>query len=318
MGQDLIPSDADLRLTTLPISGVQSRAYLFNGTTDDINLAGLLTIPSGDYTISFWINFQDVSIAVQVLLGTGGVADTIRFEFFAGDVHSLLWKEDNVQIAIPGISTPLIGPNIWRHVILERSGGNITYFIGQLNTPPTSVGTAVKANAEFDTDRIGVRGASTENLNAKLFDLRIYDAALSTANKAVVNDFRTPPGTTLLAYYRMQDTNATTAEDLAASNDGTKSITDPPFHYLGTDVPHSYVLAEDTEISDKAVQGLDILEPGTLIVVDIEGNQKSYVFTGYVEDAAGESARFPYRLMGRFRTIKAGSTITPSNMIAIH
>lgn len=315
------PADADLRLTTLPISGFNSRAYKF--TSGDFALFDNVSTYTDEFTISFWTDLlsltgnqtavgQTGSTNSGVLLEGGNDPDRVRVRTNAGTTEALLPEAG----ADPNWVTTID----WMHIIVSRdSSDNVRYYRGGKGVVPVQIEGEQACHA--NNMILGQLGRlNTANVFvSKLFDVRFYDSNVSAGDRAIINLFGTNTTATLDRWHQCQEGSGTALVD-ATGNDTDGAITAADiadFHYLGTDVPHSYVVAEDTEISSKAVQGLDILVPGTLIVEDIEGNQTTRVFTAFIA-AGGEYNTFPYRLMGRFRTLKAGSTITPSNMIALH
>lgn len=79
---------------------------------------------------------------------------------------------------------------------------------------------------------------------------------------------------------------------------------------------------------DKRVVAIDVLAPGTLFVVDKEGNETSYPFAAFVA-AGGAYTTFPYRLHLNCRSIvgdgvggigngTTGTDIALANLRLIH
>lgn len=220
---------------------MSGRAYLFDGADDIIDLDSQIVI-ADDFTASFWLNFTSVGNANnQVVFGNAG--NTTNFYIFVfGAVNATFhFRTGAVSYITTGVASSTLGPNIWNHFVVVRSGTTVTIYQGSLGTTPVSIMTDTDAgnttNIQFQ--RFGAQSTGADELDAKIFDLQFFASALDSADRATLNSFGTPVAARV-AYYQMQDTNPTTSEDLAGTNDGTKTITDPPFHFFGTDVPHDY------------------------------------------------------------------------------
>lgn len=96
---------------------------------------------------------------------------------------------------------------------------------------------------------------------------------------------------------------------------------------LSTDNLTFVTPAYDTDY-EKSIKAIDILGPGTLFVVDIEGNEANYPFAAFVA-AGGGFTTFPYRLEARIKQIVgdgsggigngvAGTDIPLANLRVLH
>lgn len=87
-------------------------------------------------------------------------------------------------------------------------------------------------------------------------------------------------------------------------------------------------LAYDSPITREDVRAIDILDEGTLVVKDIEGNTLTYDFAAFVA-AGGKYTTFPYRLNLRIReivgdgsgsvgTAPTGTDIALADLVVLH
>ena len=221
---------------------MSGRAYFFNGTDDTVDLGSEIAI-AGDCTVSFWIFFTDVTDSNnQVVYGKNGSQSDFGVFIFAGGSGFFRFRATSVSYDTTSVASSALGPGLWKHIVITRVGatGAVVVYIGAAGTPPVAAMSDTDAGntTDLDIQRFGARSSGADPLDAKLFDVQIFASVISEADRNSINLFRTPVAART-AWYQMRDTGAVVV-DSEGTNNGTKSVTDPPFHYFGSDVPHDY------------------------------------------------------------------------------
>lgn len=153
-------------------TGVFGQAGVFNGSSSSIVLPTAV-IPADNFSISMWVNSNDVStqnnLITQYVLAGGSNG---RFVFIIDGSYFQAYVESN------GSGTNfnyVLSNNTWYHVTLIKSGSWECFVNG------TSVGTwsdTVNITTSYNT-QLGSRVSSTDALNGKLDQVRIFNTALT-------------------------------------------------------------------------------------------------------------------------------------------
>jgi hypothetical protein len=199
---------------TLVSGPYESPGYLgsmyFDGV-DDYATSSYAPVFTGDFTISFWVNFKTYKAYQNVVssTNTGGAAygfwlefgSTRGFTLYTGLTGSAtLVLEDNVQ------SLTSLATNTWHHVCVTRSGSstnNIKLYVNNTlygqNTYTGNIGVATQnlMLAKYSYDAVG----SEWLFNGYLSNLVIQHAAVSSdtvaknyaAGRGRFDNFYTPP-----------------------------------------------------------------------------------------------------------------------------
>jgi len=81
--------------------------------------------------------------------------------------------------------------------------------------------------------------------------------------------------------------------------------------------PRTRPLVKNTVLHPKSLWGVDILEAGTLDVIDIDGNTVSYNFEEFDATQPGSYTLFPYRLQLQINQILSSSTVPDASIIPL-
>jgi hypothetical protein len=237
------------------------RCYDFDGTDDNLGLTSSIDL-TGDMTISFWMNPDDLT--TKAICGIdANTTSYMRFDSSTVFRSRILAGAFSILTHGHTFTTGEL-----QHFMMVRESGVISIYrnIEAPTTTDTLAGT-------FRLDVLMSRNANADGFDGKIFDYRIYDKALNQSEREYVYTFGkigTDPSTSnLLVQYKCDDTHLTTAYDSSSNgNNGAKNnITASSFHYEGSDVPYSFqnevgfsnLLHEDgTFIADVSGTGNDI------------------------------------------------------------
>jgi len=154
-------------------TGQEGRGYLYDGVDDYSVMDSEITL-SGDFSISWHQKATSFAAPFHVFYK----ASTDRI-YFNGS-NSFRFVANNLQSIIT-ISPSLVAGTDY-HLVLVRSSGQVTLYIDGVAQAD------VETNAN-DFDMLQVSRSDTDKLNAKVFDIRIFDFALTQTEIDFVRTF---------------------------------------------------------------------------------------------------------------------------------
>jgi hypothetical protein len=231
---------------TSNVTGRVRSALTFDNVNDYISVdAGFQ--PAADFTYSAWIYPYTTGDEMILMFGDGTGANELFFALASGQ----LWTYTNgVQRAI---SSNLIPANQWSHIVITRSGSNVTQYInanidGQ-GTDGVALVTTCPVLIGVDADT-GCSAGLGNYFNGHIDDVRVYNRALSEEEILELYDawdghiryninYRAPeyfsgssweamgkPKPTnkgLIGHWKLDETSGTFADSSGNGNDGTQS-----------------------------------------------------------------------------------------------
>lgn len=236
-----------LALWCLP-AAAEKRALLFDGLDDEIEVPAISL--TGDFTFGCWFTVDSIAASdgAKTLIGAQvGYSDGLRFQFYGDPV--VTWAP---YIAINGNTTetgiPWTGQfaeGEWNHLFFVRSGTTGTYYLNNVEVANDTV-----SDQEWTPDQIG-RSQTIREWDDKLFDMRFYQKALTSDERAAVyagGQISTAPE----RWYRLNENgsgNPTIIDYGSESQNGTAQFHDTgTFYYLGSDVPVEFVPPQPPQV----------------------------------------------------------------------
>lgn len=156
------------------VDGIVSQAYLFNGTSDYVEVPQGHNLLTPDSTISMWIYSTSwTNQAFESLIGSRQVGnDGVMFFTSTNGAFSCDWGSNRWST---GYIIPL---NQWIHLAVTRDSlGRKLYVNGTLFNSTTAAGGPITADTVL---QIGNVPGSSYYFQGKMDDVRIYNRALSS------------------------------------------------------------------------------------------------------------------------------------------
>lgn len=162
---------------TFSTAGVAGNCASFNGSTSYLSFVGPVSSGTNAFSYAAWVKFNNVS-ATQCLFSQRTVVGEGYSIFLIGgkirfDAGGNLWT-----------TTATIAANTWIHIVVTYDGSvKKLYINGALsssNTATTTSSVGEKATIGGSSEGNGV--ANNNRLNGFLYDVRIYDNALTPAD----------------------------------------------------------------------------------------------------------------------------------------
>ena len=220
------------------------RCYLFDGVNDYVaKLGGMaFTYP---LTLCAWVQWTSGIGSVISLAKNADAINYTTLQVNASGVPILVRRTNASGSPVVHTSTATLTSGTWAHVaVIINSATEASFFVNGVAAGSTT-GASVLISAS-DSILLGLlrNSSPAEHWNGKLFDVRIYDTALTAAQIAAIHakNEETQNYPTPVAWYKCDDNHTSTAYD-SSGNDrhGTKTnISTGTFHATGKDVPRSF------------------------------------------------------------------------------
>lgn len=166
------------------VPGVAGEALRFASNEDFVDFSRPV-IPERDFTISLWVNCEDVE--KQFFLGQYLYAHPQRLD--------LAVREGSVRIQIDELldSPKRVQPGRWHHLAYTRAGDAVTVYLDGEVINEGKLPTAVIQTENLIVGKIVVPGQDSFRFTGMLDELKIWDAALPAS--AVLEEYRSivPP-----------------------------------------------------------------------------------------------------------------------------
>ncbi|MDD4902665.1 MAG: hypothetical protein PHE24_06040 [Patescibacteria group bacterium] len=166
-------------------AGAYGQCAVFNGTNSTINTNYLFNFGTGNFTISLWLNYTNLSQSASVI--TKRVGDVNGF-----DVEIVPWSTKRINFYGAENSSKVVWPpyttdysqGCWHNVVVVKDGINYSVYVddtlrGTVASTVGAINMDNSYNVEFGLCRVAnVRGGY---YNGKLDEVRFYNRALSVA-----------------------------------------------------------------------------------------------------------------------------------------
>lgn len=159
-------------------------AILFNGTTSDVSLGGVLPLQP-ELTLSTWVRLKNYSSSNQTLIAhTGTSADQMHYQMYVdptGRLTGSIYDDAGAQGALCSSGNYRLPRRQWVHVAyVYRDGTGYCFANGRL-TGTSGVFSGTLGGASNGTAAFGARytGTWSEFLDGELDDIRVYGLAIS-------------------------------------------------------------------------------------------------------------------------------------------
>ncbi len=174
-------------------------AYLFDGVDDYINVGNdsAFNFTTGEFSLCMWIKpATDVRVNVRLLERDSGTASGWALYESGGILKFRASNAGKLDI----LSTLTVTDNVWNFIGVTRSGTTLKFYIDTssetkvLSTSPASVSTDLLIGKYAVND--------TKNYDGAMFDLRVFDKELSSAEIDSVRGFESVALANLVAQYK--------------------------------------------------------------------------------------------------------------------
>lgn len=143
--------------------------FIFDGTNDQIQINSAILSGSQDFTISAW---------VQSSGGTGTIFGNYpagNLQFFYSPTYIGFWLNNNSAYANAAAN---YSANIVNLVAQRSSGTNLTLYLNGQVIKTGSSNSTIGTTSDF---RMGASTSNVELFQGKIYNLQVYDRALSAA-----------------------------------------------------------------------------------------------------------------------------------------
>lgn len=199
----------------------------FDGSSDYLDIGTVSALNSTtSFTISMWINFENVTGSVVMSPFTSGTSTNNRVEFVFNNINELRFGVNgSVNNCTFDISS-YRSTNAWHNIVGTFDGSNVTLFFdgSQVSTTTSSVPSSTSSTHGNDTT-VGRRtlGGGSLYFNGLIDDVAIFSSALDQSAVTDLYSGGTPDIITgASGYWRMGDDS----NDSATSGGSIATITD--------------------------------------------------------------------------------------------
>ena len=229
-------------IDTSSSAGKFNKGAIFNGIDTSTGRSKIITssLPTyNNYSISFWINSNDLASSADIVMGTSdNYSGAVGFGIYTGSPSSgdINWAVCNgssrVDITASGLS-----PKQWHHVVITQNTSNNEKKIYVDNTlKATSTSTINNTNVTYSLIIGGYQTYNNSVLNGKLDQIRVFNKVVSASEVTTLYNETTSTVSTLqvlgdyscIATYTFEGN----ANDLSTNYNGTAS--NVRYDYNGT------------------------------------------------------------------------------------
>lgn len=198
-------------------TGEEGRCYLYDGVDDYSTLDAGFTA-SGDFTLSFNINATSFASPFHVFIAS---TTSDRIYFNNGTSFNIV---ANGTLSGFTLDAALVA-GTWYNILVRRVSGTITVYVDGVAQSDT------EANAQ-DLDFLYFSRGGADPLNAKLFDVRYFNSAITDSQLNYVVSFgRTGTPVTPTNWWKCDEQSGTVGYDSVGGNHLThNNITEATFH----------------------------------------------------------------------------------------
>jgi hypothetical protein len=217
----LTPQPVNGVSTTLPSTALQQSdlqfdspysnySLYFDGTGDNINVGNIQSLQgSFNFSISAWINLS-ASFSNRIF-GSWDTSASKRIVGFAvSSVNTLVLQVSNNGTSFEQrYSTSTISTNVWAHVVVTFSSGNVNFYInGSVETPSNTTITQLY-NVSSDYFIGALNSSEVTPMNGNIDETSIFNTELTSAqvleiyNNGRPKDLTTFSGTAPISWWRL-------------------------------------------------------------------------------------------------------------------
>jgi len=154
-------------------TGIINQGFSFDGVNDYFDIGNDTFAPTGDFTISFWVNFNSLS-GWFCNIGTYSTNQGILFYIAPGNkLISIISNSSNFIIQSP--SMPTVTTGTWYHVVLSYSSTSVKYYIDGFDyagvTPPYAPAYPTPCPNTFGA----ANGGTTNFCNCLMDEIALFD-----------------------------------------------------------------------------------------------------------------------------------------------
>ncbi len=201
-----------------------------NFNSDGISIASTATTPinpTGDYSISAWVNPSNVTTANQIFTKYGNTDSTRAFGFLIHTDGKLRLLQRATGVTNNTFSANSILANVWTHVAVVRSESNesVSLYINGVLDGGVQENDFIPNNGGTEDLRIG-RNNSTPSITyftGQISNVSIFNTELSSSQIQTIYNNGTPEASisnSPTSWYKLNNTT-TGIQDSAGSNNGT-------------------------------------------------------------------------------------------------
>jgi hypothetical protein len=222
------------------------RCYDFDGLNDHVDTGVVLsTSRAGGRTFSLWLRYSGTPVrGERVLSNIIDDANAHGYEIWINQNGNIAFLLSTTSGSDSDESGPILNDDQWHHVVVIDDGSGLDLWVDGVFERPISNGGSILGT--FPSIWLGNSSRSDNPYDGKLFDVRIYDSALTEAQilELYTEGAAALPDVPTVAHYKCDDQHPTLAFDSSGNgNHGTKTSIDASvgaFHYEGADVPFSW------------------------------------------------------------------------------
>ena len=225
-----------------------NKYYLsFDGVDDYLDAGNITALNSTSaFTISMWINFENVTGSVVMSPFTSGTSTSSRIEFVFNNINELRFGVDgSVNSCTLNISSPTDyrSTDAWHNIIGTYDGTNVTLFFdgSQVATTTTSVPSTTSSTHGNDTT-IGRRtlGGGSFYFNGLVDEVAIWGSVLSASDITSIYNNGTPnvlSSYNPVGWWRMGDDDGGAGTTITGQGSGGNDATLQNGPTFSTDTP---------------------------------------------------------------------------------
>ena len=211
------------------VNGKFGSAAIFNGSSSKIDIPGVLTGITNNFSYSFWANPSTASSNNYIAIAANISSNTNRVLFNANNGGNYYFDFGNITSGgrIFGTSPSSWFDGNWHHfVIIKTSTSQLIFVDGQELRNVSGQTSSISG-----LSNIAIGNYTSNYSNGSIDQVRIYDTALSSTDVSNLYNETSVPTTNLLAHYKLDGdardeqqlydgtaTNVTYAYDGTASN----------------------------------------------------------------------------------------------------
>lgn len=159
-------------------TGIINQGFSFDGVDDYVSLPNDTFIPSGDFTISFWVKFNTKGGWIMNF-GDYSSGKGILFYQNTNRILSII-SNDGIDIIGNVVDNPFYTINTWYHIVLtHKTSTNHKYYVNG-NLVQTLVSTKNPTYPSPCPNILGAGGSLSANMNGHLDEIALFNGVVLT------------------------------------------------------------------------------------------------------------------------------------------